>query len=143
MSAMTETLEKPVVTTDEALVERLRKDIESMSTGALMYSRTAYTARRTPHVVFANGSIRPEGQMSVPVDTVEIMCANTLTAVTAYRNSIPGPVDLVWRMEPKLRADPETGVRSMYCRLCFEPSLTKVANGVWVESRLTEQDIWS
>jgi len=39
--------------------------------------------------------------MSVPVDTVERMCAMTLTAVTAYRNSVPGPVDLVWRVEPK------------------------------------------
>jgi len=38
--------------------------------------------------------------MSVPVDTVERMCAMTLTAVTAYRNSVPGPVDLVWRVEP-------------------------------------------
>ena len=143
MVLMTKTLEKPAVTTDEALVEKLRKDIESMSTGALMYSRTAYTARRTPHVVFSNGVRKTEGEMSVPVDTVEKMCVATLVAVVAYRNSIPGPVDLVWRIEPELREDPETGVRSMYCRLCFEPSLTKVANGVWVESRLTEQDIWS
>ena len=59
--------------------------------------------------------------MSVPVDTVERMCAMTLTAVTAYRNSVPGPVDLVWRVEPKLQTDPETGARDLYCRLCFEP----------------------
>jgi len=81
--------------------------------------------------------------MSVPVDTVERMCAMTLTAVTAYRNSVPGPVDLVWRVEPELRTDPETGTRSLYCRLCFEPSLVNVANGVWVESRLSLLDVWS
>jgi len=142
MSGMSES---PVIEplTDEQLVEKLRKDIESMSHGQVMYSRTAYTARRTVHVIFANGSRKAETEMSCPVDTVERMVANTLIAVVAYRNSVPGPVDLVWRIEPELRTDPETGTRSLYCRLCFEPSLTKVAHSVWVESRLTTQDIWS
>lgn len=129
--------------TDEQLVEKLRKNIESMSHGQVMYSRTAYTARRTPHVVFANGVRKEEFAAYAPVDTDEVMCAMTLTAVTAYRNSIPGPVDLVWRVEPKLQTDPETGARDLYCRLCFEPSLANVAKGVWVESRLSLLDIWS
>ena len=141
MSGMSEVdLKEPL--TDDQLVEKLRTDIEGLSDSAPMYSRNAYTHRRTPHVVFANGSRKAETEMSCPVDTVERMVANTLIAVVAYRNSVPGPVDLVWRIEPELRTDPETGQRSLYCRLCFEPSLTKVAHGVWVESRLTAQDIW-
>ena len=142
MSGMSE-VEPQDARIEEQLVEKLRKDIESMSHGQVMYSRTAYTARRTPHVVFTNGVRKEESATYAPVDTDEVMCAMTLTAVTAYRNSIPGPVDLVWRIEPELRTDPETGTRSLYCRLCFEPSLTKVAHGVWVESRLTASDIWS
>ena len=142
MSGMSE---PPVIEplTDEQLVEKLRTDIESLSAGSPMHSRNAYTHRRTPHVVFANGAIRPEGGMSQPIDTVERMCAMTLTSVTAYRYTVPGAVDLVWRVEPELRTDPATGTRSLYCRLCFEPSLVNVAHGVWVESRLSMLDAWS
>ena len=142
MSGMSEVdLKEPL--TDDQLVEKLRTDIEGLSDSAPMYSRNAYTHRRTPHVVFANGVRKEEFAAYAPVDTDEVMCAMTLTAVTAYRNSIPGPVDLVWRVEPKLQTDPETGVRDLYCRLCFEPSLVNVANGVWVESRLSLLDVWS
>ena len=139
----TKTPATPEPLTDEQLVEGLRISIEGLAVGAPMYSRSAYTSRHTAHAIFKNGFAVRENEMSVPVDTVPTMCRNTLAAVTAYRNSIPGPVNLVWRIEPELRVDPETGVRSLYCRLCFEPALTCVAKGVWAEDRLTNTDSWS
>ena len=142
MSGMSESIVfEPI--TDEQHVEGLRTSIEALAVGVPMYSRNAYTHRRTPHVVFKNGYEVREGDPAPPVDLLAVMCRETLNSVTAYRNSIPGPVDLVWRIEPELRTNPATGTRSLYCRLCFEPSLANVAKGVWVDSRLTEQDICS
>lgn len=77
----------------------------------VMWSRSAYTHRRTEHTQF----------LTAPCKDVRRAVEVTVEAVNAYRNTIDGPVLLTWRIEPEVEISDE-GV-SVYVRLCFEPDL--------------------
>ncbi len=116
-----------------AILADLKKRIEALGEGHVMWSRGALTARGTAHLIFVNGVVSREGR---PVArsgrlTLAEIADDTFGAVRAYRNMIPGAVELVWRVEPEVTED-----GNLYVRLCFEPSMALVADGVWVESRL-------
>lgn len=120
-----------------AVLDALRERIEALSDTHPMYSRNAYTHRRTMHRIFANGALVEEGAERPHIfGNLQFLADSTYDAVKAHRDSIDGPVDLVWRVEPELREGPEDRL-ALYCRLCFEPSLTRVAPGVYVEQRMT------
>lgn len=105
--------------------EALRNEIEALSAQQPMYSRSAYTHRRTRHVAFGNGAIVSEmGAWPIQGDRTLIELArDTLKAVKAYRDTIDGPVLLTWRIEPEItHYDRAEDVR-LYVRLCFEPDL--------------------
>lgn len=110
--------------TDEASLAWLTQEITALSDLAVMWSRSAYTARRTFHIAFANGFILSEGQelplavRYVPKDDPQAMAEAVLAGVLDYRSSIKGPVGLVWRCEPEFRDD----MTYIYTRLCFEPA---------------------
>jgi hypothetical protein len=137
---MSEILDRNVLEHSDVL-SKLTRDIEALSDGPVTWSRGALTPRRTQHTVFVNGEITLEGAERPLVDAnVETLAQMTLEAVKAHRGSIEGPVGLVWRIEPELHL---FGDRlQLYTRLCFEPSLTQVAPGVWVETRMTESFPW-
>lgn len=118
-----------------SLTRWLTRQVEGLSNNPPAYSRTAYTPRRTRHVIFVDGALKEEGCGCSPAELVEIQ----FTAIKAYRQTIPGPVDVVWRIGPEI-AYPNGRAR-IYTRLCFEPSLTQVAKGVWVAEGLTEGDV--
>ena len=125
---------EPVVQTDEGILAKLKADIEALSDGAIMWSRSVYTARRTVHRIFKNGMEIPEGGIAILMGDVDLaeLAERQLIAIKAYRQTIAGDVDLVWRVEPEARVG-EGGELNLYTRLCFEPSLDNVAKGVWVE----------
>jgi hypothetical protein len=119
---------------DTAAQEGLRKAIEGLSESYPMFSRSARTHRSTSHVVFSNGVIAKEG---IPVEwwfgEAKECAEATFVAVREYRDSIPGPVQLVWRDEVEIQRS-TLGVK-IRVRLCFEPALRPHAKlkGVWVE----------
>ena len=121
----------------EATSAQLKIDIEGLAE-RVMYSRAALTARLTQHTVFVNGLVKTEGVEMVlgSSRTPSELAEMTLMAVLALRNQHRGPVDLIWRVEPEFRE--QDGNVDLYVRLCFEPSLTQVAAGVWVEKRMAE-----
>ena len=125
---------------DEYVISDLKASIEALGDGRPMWSRGALTARCTQHIVFINGSLHEEGTVVASVIAPDRDLARlTFEAVKAYRETIPGQATLVWRSEPTIeRQDGYTRVR---VRLCFEPTLIKVANGVWIEERLN-LDAW-
>jgi hypothetical protein len=115
--------------TDEQLAALwLKRRIEALSELQVMWSRSAYTARRTTHIAFANGEIKIEGveplrhgQLADPLELADL----TFSAVRDYRASIEGPAGLVWRCEPEVTTD--NGKVRVYCRLCFEPEIAAEA----------------
>ncbi len=122
---------------DEEILAELKTAIEALSQGVTMYGRTAYTARRTPYAAFGNGAQRDEMTApTYPTEDLRELVAMHLIAITAYRQTLNGPVDLVWRCEPEVRIV-EGGKPMLYSRLAFEPTITQVANSVWVEEMLT------
>lgn len=125
---------------DAEWIAELKSQIEALGDGHQMWSRGALTARCNPHVVFINGAIHKEGDDVEPtVAPVADLVRLTIEAVTIYREKISGQVNLVWRNEPEIeRLDGYTRVR---VRLCFEPTLIRVADGVWIEERLN-LDAW-
>ena len=121
--------------TDEAILAKLKSDIEALSENQPLWSRSAYTPRRTIHRIFVNGVLVREGETYLyPTENLAKLAEMTLIAVKAYRQSIVGDVDLVWRAEPEVKIV-DGGKVTLYTRLCFEPVLEKVADGVWVERR--------
>lgn len=115
--------------TDEQIASVwLKRRIEGLSELPVMWSRAAYTARRTVHVAFANGAIKVEGQEPARsgqgADPLELAQA-TYEAVEAYRAQIDGPAGLVWRWEPEVTS--ENGAVLVYLRLCFEPQVEALA----------------
>lgn len=99
----------------------LKADIEAMANMTPQFSVTAYTATRTPHVVFANGAVKPEGCPipELPAATIADLARATLRAVREYREQIAGPVLLTWRREPTVEVTEGKAVVSL--RLAFEP----------------------
>lgn len=137
--SMLSQIESPTVTDAEWIAE-LKSQIEALSDGAVMWSRNALTNRRTPHKQFINGAEVHEHRdggdtiwSSMPLG--ELITAQRV-AITRYRESIEGPVDLVWRREPEIRRS-DKGV-SLYTRLCFEPSIIEVSKGIWVNVELSD-----
>ncbi len=133
-TASTEIRETP---SDEEVLAKLKRSIESLCDGVIMWSRSAYTARRTAHHIFINGVDLPEGdcyEQFVDLDLPDL-AERQLITIRAYRQTFPQDVGLVWRCEPEVRVTEEGHLR-LYTRLCFEPSLTKVAQGVWVENHV-------
>lgn len=127
--------------TDAQLIAELKSQIEALSENAPAWSKSAYTNRRTVPKAFRNGAESIESRSSVETSPWSTMSVTDLltaqrVAITRYRESFAGPVDLVWRCEPEIRRSAD-GV-SVYTRLSFEPTLIKVATGVWVEQPMTE-----
>ena len=98
-----------------------------------MWSRYAYTPRRTVHKQFLAESVAPKadygyiGDDKIHIQTqpgwTAIMVARAaFKAIKEYRDTIDGPVLLVWRIEPEIERREKSGVR-IYTRLCFEPDL--------------------
>jgi hypothetical protein len=105
--------------TEELALAWLKLRIEDLSALPPMWSRSAYTHRRTPHVAFANGAMKPEGEEAAWLDgNVRDLAEATLQAVREYRRGIDGPVLLVWRCEPEVRR--EAGRTIVYCQLSLE-----------------------
>lgn len=116
----------------EDIALKLKADIEALVEGRVMYSRSALTARLTQHTVICNGSfLGEEGTVRIAPSDPQDMADATLRFAEIMRRAISGPVDLVWRVEPRFEQDGK-----LYTRLCFEPVIQQVAPGVWVEQRL-------
>lgn len=130
---------EPLPLTDEDIKAAawLKTSIEALTERHPTWSRSAYTTRQTIHRVFSNGVAKAEMENHAPAwSDPQKLAQRTFEVILAYRREIQGPVDLIWRVEPEMiRRD--HGVEC-YVRLSFEPSLIRVAGGVWVEQRLTE-----
>lgn len=106
---------------EEIALAWLKARVQDMSDQQPMWSRSAYTHRRTPHAAFVNGQKKEEGEFGPPWrGNVRDVTEATLMAVRAYRESIDGPVLLTWRQEPVVEED-AMGRKRVYCRLSFEP----------------------
>lgn len=122
----------------EALAANLARRIEDdLASGPPMYSKCAYTHRRTKHRGYRNG-IRYDGRDPLrPYVSAEFtpdeMVDRAYTAAKAYRQEICGPANLTWRVEP--RFEYHDGYLELYMRLCFEPALESLGHGVWIESK--------
>jgi hypothetical protein len=100
----------------------LKARVEDLSDLPPMWSRSAYTHRRTSHVAFCNGSIKSECELPAPMGgNVRDVVEATLGAIREYRATIPGPALLTWRCEPEFTTGVAPDVDRIYCRLAFEP----------------------
>lgn len=111
------------ISDDVVAAHWLKRRVEAMSDLPVMWSRSAYTNRRTTHIAFRNGEIAVEAQ---PVarggeDVLEVAEA-TLLAIRSYRATIDGDVGLVWRCEPEVTRE-DDGLVRIYTRLCFESDI--------------------
>lgn len=96
----------------------LRDAVEEMAEGVALSDR-AYNMFRTPHVVFANGAIKPEGEIAAQAATVDDAILSTLEAIESYKETIGSRVWLTWRAYPEL-ADDLTDRPVVRCRLSFD-----------------------
>lgn len=123
--------------TENEILEELRQKIEALAFDrAPMTCRNHTTHRGTLIVTFVNGVWCHGGEFGVRPpfgEDLEALASMTFDQIKAYRGTIPGPVELVWRVEPMITTD-ENG-KSLRVRLCFEPVLKKVNEDVYVTER--------
>lgn len=120
---------------DRDAVGWLIANIRDLAAGDPMWSKNAYTHRRTVHQVFHPLGVKVEGKAPWFCDDVMQAARDTFDHVKAYRKTFKGDVHLVWRREPEVLR--ENGKVTITVRLCFEPVLVEVSPGVWIEERLT------
>lgn len=98
-----------------AVCTQLRAEIEALVEHPPLYSRCAYTPRRTVHAVFRNGYRAAEGVPGpIASSSLLTMAYSMLEGARALMLLVEDPV-LIWRVEPELVDD------ALYMRLCFEP----------------------
>ena len=102
MEAM-QALGLPEITPDDRrCVVNLKKQIEELVDHPLAYSLSATTPRGTPHVVIANGFVKPERDEIRSLETVQQACDQSLETCRQMRAKIAGDAVLWWRREPML-----------------------------------------
>lgn len=130
-----EEIPPPISEADQQALDGLKTGIEKLGHRTPMTSLTWGTHRDTVNIVFDQFGVLPEGSETRWSDaSAQDVAWQVFNHVAAYRQSIAGVVDLVWRRYPEIDRS-ERGVR-ITTRLCFEPTLVQVAQGVWVEVRL-------